>query len=260
MIMWLSASVQPVQSLQTAQAVEFEQVPTHLPEILDGGSKNPVQINLYAEQSAAAPELQRFICQRYAETYQAIVTHFLPLLLASVNDQGVQGVLGLRPGATGIFFSEQYLDTSIEQAISAALHQPVERKHVIETGNLASVKGGSQRLFIALTELLFQSGFYWICFTATPQVAALLHRLGFAPEVLAKADPSKLPDAGQSWGCYYDNQPNVLVGDVRKARDTLIRNEIARRILQEHSAELAVASRILTACVENNCEVEKFHG
>ncbi|MDO8908579.1 MAG: thermostable hemolysin [Pseudohongiella sp.] len=258
--MWLCSTVQPAKSLQSAQSVESAQVPIELSASSAAVSKNPVQIILYAGQPADVAALHAFISRRYAETYQAVVTHFLPLLLASVNDQRTQGVLGLRPGAVGQFFSEQYLDTPIEHAISAVVHQPVERRHIIETGNLASMKGGSQRLFIVLTELLYQSGFDWICFTATPLVAALLHRLGFAPEVLANADPSRLPDAGQSWGCYYDNQPNVLVGDVRKARDTLTRNEIASRILQEHSSELAAASRVLAAYVHDNCQPGKFHG
>jgi hypothetical protein len=208
-------------------------------------TKSVWQIALNTPASAQSAVLHDFIRHRYADTYQAQVSHFLPLLLASSTAQGFQGVLGLQPGMTGRFFVEQYLDSPIEQHISNATRQPVDRRRIIETGNLASLKGGSQRLFIVLTELLFQAGFDWVCFTATPQVAALLSRLGFAPEVLGRADPARLPDQGLSWGSYYQHQPNVLAGDVRKARATLMRNEIAMRLLHEHADELASAVSIL---------------
>jgi hypothetical protein len=78
-------------------------------------------------------------------------------------------------------------------------------------------------------------------------VQALLQRLGFAPELLGPADPTRLPDCGQQWGSYYQHQPNVLAGDVRRARETLIKNEIAMRLLQEHADELALAVSVLTS-------------
>jgi hypothetical protein len=209
--------------------------------------KSGWQITLDNAASAQTPVLHQFIRQRYADTYQAHINHFLPLLLASFTTSVVQGVLGLQPGISGQFFVEQYFDTSIEQQISKATGQTVDRRQVIETGNLASMKGGSQRLFIVLTELLYQAGFHWVCFTATPQVQALLQRLGFAPELLGPADPARLPDCGQQWGSYYQNQPNVLAGDVHKARETLIKNEIATRLLQEHADELALAVSVLTS-------------
>jgi hypothetical protein len=209
--------------------------------------KSGWQITLDNAASAQTPVLHQFIRQRYADTYQAHINHFLPLLLASFTTSGVQGVLGLQPGISGQFFVEQYADIPIEQQISKATGRAVDRRQVIETGNLASMKGGSQRLFIVLTELLYQAGFHWVCFTATPQVQALLHRLGFAPELLGPADPTRLPDCGQQWGSYYQHQPNVLAGDVRRARETLIKNEIAMRLLQEHADELALAVSVLTS-------------
>lgn len=213
----------------------------------DSASRMRSRITLTGPGSAIRAELQHFIHQRYAEAYQADVNHFLPLLLASVTGSDIQGVLGLRPGSAGGFFVEQYLAEPVEKAIATVTRQTVDRTRVIETGNLASVKGGSQRLFIVLTELLFQAGFEWVCFTATPQVAALLQRLGFAPEVLASADPACLCDGGRSWGSYYRNKPSVLVGDVTKARQTLLRNELAMRLLQDSEDEVRAAVAALTA-------------
>lgn len=217
-------------------------------------ARSSVFVSLTTPASGAREALQQFIYQRYADAYQANVSHFLPLMLAAIIAQEIQAVLGLRPGSCGPFFVEQYLSESIEQAIGKVLPtardqtpaQAIDRHRIIETGNLASLNGGSQRLFIVLTELLYQAGFDWVCFTATPQVASLLQRLGFAPEVLAPAAPTCLPDGGLSWGSYYKNKPNVLVGDVQKARQTLIRNELAKRVLMENAADLAVAVEVLS--------------
>lgn len=231
----------------------------------DTTARTRTQITLSTPGAATRARLQDFIHRRYAETYQADVSHFLPLLLSSASEQEVQAVLGLQPGASGRFFVEQYLSAPIEDIISKVRQQAgtnlppviVDRRRVIETGNLASLKGGSQRLFIVLTELLYQAGFDWVCFTATPQVAALLQRLGFAPEILAKADPACLADGGRSWGSYYQNNPSVLVGDVQKARQTLIRNELATRLLQESACELQDAIKVLSTFSRQE---DKTHG
>ena len=82
--------------------------------------KSGWQITLNNAASAQTPVLHQFIRQRYADTYQAHINHFLPLLLASFTTSGVEGVLGLQPGISGQFFVEQYFDTSIEQQISKA--------------------------------------------------------------------------------------------------------------------------------------------
>lgn len=221
-----------------------------------------IHVSLTTSDSVVRDALQQFIYQRYADVYHADVSHFLPFLLAAVSAQEIQAVLGLRPGSCGQFFVEQYLAEPVEKAISNVLLQTdpqtpasaVHRCRVIETGNLASLKGGSQRLFIVLTELLYQAGFDWVCFTATPQITALLQRLGFAPEVLAPASPSCLPDRGLSWGSYYDNKPNVLVGNVQKARQTLIRNELATRVLSECAVDVAAAVSMLAPF--SQCEAQ----
>ncbi len=191
--------------------------------------------------------LESFIHTRYAETYGATVSHFLPYLLARWQGDDVSAVVGLRPGSCGDFFVEHYLDTPIEQVVAQRQGIPVAREDIIETGNLAASRGASQLLFIILTEVLYRAGFHWITFTATAQVNALLHRLGFAPQVICRADVNRLGDAAKDWGSYYDNLPSVVVGDIRLAHRTLQSNELAQKLLQEFESEVAAISATLGA-------------
>jgi hypothetical protein len=60
-------------------------------------------------------------------------------------------------------------------------------------------------------------------FTATASLLNSFGRLRLQPSALAPADPSRLPDAGQQWGSYYDTQPQVMFGDIRYGYEKLAR-------------------------------------
>lgn len=203
--------------------------------------------------SADAPQrsvLEAFVHARYADTYQADITHFLPYLLATRHEESLQGVVGLRPGASGAFFVEQYLDAPIEQVIAANRGLPVDRSQVIETGNLAANRGGSQLLFVVLTEVLHRAGYRWITFTATGQVISLLHKLCFEPQVLCAADPQRLGEQIRDWGTYYDQCPSVVIGDLQPAHHTLQQNEFVQKLLGLYENEIAELTEVLRAARE----------
>ena len=205
---------------------------------LDTSSHAAPQLGLHDQQAFHRQTLEHFIHSRYAETYSADIAHFLPLLMASWNGGDVQGVLGLRPGQCGRFFVENYLSAPMETLVSERTGQAVSRATLIETGNLAGTRGSSQLLVIVLTDVLHRAGFRGVTFTATAQVSALLHRLGFAPQEICEADPVCLGEHAQSWGSYYANRPWVVIGDVAQAYKTLQRNEFALKLLSEHADEI----------------------
>lgn len=196
------------------------------------------QLSLHDPLASDRQRIEHFIHARYADTYNADIAHFLPLLMASWSAGEVQGVLGLRPGQCGRFFVENYLSAPLETLICERTSEQVSRATVIETGNLAGTRGSSQLLFIVLTDVLHRAGFRWVTFTATAQVSALLHRLGFAPQALCEADPVCLGEHAQAWGTYYANRPWVVIGDVGQAYQTLQRNEFALKLLSEHAVEI----------------------
>jgi hypothetical protein len=195
-------------------------------------------IGLHDAGSPQRPDIQTFVIERFKKVYDAKVTQLLPMLMTSWNKEGIEGVLGLRPGLCEKFFVESYLDRSIEAIVADFNGQPVSRSRIIETGNLAGSRGSSQLMFIVLTQVLYRSGFHWATFTATAQVNSLLHRLGFNPQIVCEADPTRLEDKGQSWGSYYANRPCVIIGDVRQGYATLRKNEYAQYVLSRHQAEV----------------------
>lgn len=199
----------------------------------------PPFLNVYDYHAPVRALLEDFVHARYAASYQANISHFQPYLLAAMEGLEVHAVLGLRPGACGTFFVEQYLDTSIEQLLTQRQGRVVARERIIETGNLAATRGGSQLLFIVLTQVLHAAGYRWITFTATPQVRALLQRLGFAPQTICEADGTRLGEQAALWGSYYDNKPSVLIGDIASAHLILQGNELAQKVLREHAAAIA---------------------
>ena len=196
------------------------------------------QLSLHSPLALHRTQIEQFIHARYAETYDADIAHFLPLLMASWREGEVTGVLGLRPGQAGRFFVENYLEQPMEAVLGQRLGETVPRASLIETGNLAGTRGSSQLLFIVLTQVLCRAGFRWVTFTATAQVSALLHRLGFAPQALCEADPRRLGEQAGAWGSYYANRPWVVAGDVVQAYQTLQSNEFAQKLLREHAAEI----------------------
>ena len=193
---------------------------------------------LHDDNAPQRSELEDFIHARYAAIYQANIGHFLPFLLATWQGPQLQGALGLRPGASGAFFVENYLDTSIENIVAQQQGEYVPRDQIIETGNLAGSRGSSQLLFIVLTEVLYRAGFRWITFTATPMVINLLHRLGFAPQAVCEADVSRLGEQAKDWGTYYDNKPSVVIGNIGQAHRTLQHNELALKLLQDYRDQI----------------------
>lgn len=193
---------------------------------------------LHDVYAPARHELEAFIHARYASIYQANIQHFLPFFLAKWQGSLLQGALGLRPGASGAFFVEKYLDIPIEDIVTRQQGEDVPRAQIIETGNLAGSRGSSQFLFVMLTEVLYRSGFRWITFTATPLVINSLNRLGFAPQVVCEADVARLGPQASDWGSYYDNKPAVAIGDIEQAYRTLQTNELALKLLQEHRPQI----------------------
>jgi len=203
---------------------------------------------LHDNYASSRSELEAFIHARYASIYHANIRHFLPFFLATWQGPQLQGALGLRPGASGAFFVENYLDTSIENVVAQRQGEYVPREQIIETGNLAGSRGSSQLLFVVLTEVLYKSGFRWITFAATPMVINLLHRLGFAPQAVCEADVSRLGEHAKDWGSYYDNKPSVVIGNIEQAHKTLQGNELALKLLQDYRGQIdAIVSALSVA-------------
>lgn len=180
-----------------------------------------IKIPRFDLQTAHSPErakVENYIRARFEDVHHAHVHHFLPNIISLRCGGDYSAAVGLSPASENTLFAEHYLDEPVEHAIAKKLGAHIDRRHIVEIGNLVSTwKGSSLILFIVIGELMERLGYHWVMFTATREVKALLARLHYSPTVLAKADPSLLPDGGASWGSYYHNQPEVMFGDIRPA-------------------------------------------
>lgn len=181
-----------------------------------------------------------YIAGKFRACYGATLCTFMPELLvmhrgaiSSGKRQDLDAALGLRRGAdTCPFFLEHYLNSSAEQLLSSATQDNVARSKIAEIGNLvATRRGSSQLLFIALTALLCRQGIEWAMFTATPEVQKLLSRLKLKQIHLADADGSQLGEAEQDWGSYYHSKPAVIAVNAPQALRAISRHPLTAMML-----------------------------
>lgn len=161
--------------------------------------------------------LQAFIADAFFKSYGAEISHFCDTLIGCRDANGDWlAALGYSLGTDGPLFLEQYLDAPLERQIGARAGQVVERRQIVEVGNLAAGHAGAARaLIVSMTRLLHSQGLHWVAFTATASLLNSFARLRLKVNVLAEADPRRLPDAGKHWGTYYTTQPQVMFGDIR---------------------------------------------
>jgi hypothetical protein len=169
---------------------------------------------------------ERFIREVYDEEYGARLCAFPRRLLVEIGLQGeILCAAGLRTSAEG-FFSERYLDTTIETALTRVRGQPVAREHIFETSTFASRSPRAVPLFVGqIIDWGENSGFEWSFFTITRRLSTLLDRLGLELAPLGRADPARIGNA-DSWGSYYEQEPRVYAVN----RDCRIGNFAARRL------------------------------
>lgn len=167
--------------------------------------------------------VEAFVEKTYAKAYGGRIPGHYPTLMSVQDCDGrIYAAVGFRTGDEASLFLEQYLDLPVEQAVEAALGKALSRKMIVEIGNLASNgRGASVLLFNALARYLRGRGCEIAVATATRDLRRLFERAGFPTAELARADAGRLPDAGVSWGSYYEREPRVLAGSIGEALSPL---------------------------------------
>jgi len=206
----------------------------------------PIQFEHATSPSKKVVEV--FVADRFRHHYQAEITHFLPYLISTRMNETLTAAMGFQPaGSVKPLFLEQYLTTSIETEISRLTNQTVDRNKIAEVGNLTSVhRGTSQLLFVLTIAILHEAGFEWSVFTATKQVQSLLGRLNLVTITICEANPDKLIDGKQSWGSYYDDKPNVLIGNLTDAIALLQQHEVIGFILKNYQKTIGDIAKTIT--------------
>jgi hypothetical protein len=173
-----------------------------------------------APGASARPELEAFIAAAFDRGHGATVTSFMPTLLSLRDGTGhLRGVVGVRAAASEPLYLEQYLQRPVESAIAATVGRPVQRREVVEIGNLA---GGNcraaMRMVALLPTYLLTRDYRWIVFTATSAVRGILQGCGAPLVELARADAARVSVRGDQWGRYYEQDPRVLAGYLPMSR------------------------------------------
>lgn len=175
----------------------------------------PLRVQVCGAQQAGRAVLDRYVHTVFKRAYGAELRTFYPQVLAFTDDSRICGVAGYRDGMTRPLFAEQYLDTAADALIAMHLRQGVQRRQLVEVGNLALTEAGEARwLIAAMTAFLHAAGYRWVVFTAVPALFNAFQRLGLRPIRLATPDPQRLPDGGRQWGRYYAARPVVCAGDI----------------------------------------------
>jgi Thermostable hemolysin len=150
-----------------------------------------------------------FIKKIYAARYGARLETLPSRIIALLDNRDeILCAAGLRFFDDG-FFSERYLETPIENAVSAISARPVNRNAIFEVTTLASRAPLATAEFIAdIGAFGERAGFEWSFFTLTRRLHLMIRRLGIALTYLGEADRRRIADS-ERWGTYYASQPKV---------------------------------------------------
>jgi len=203
-------------SLATSTATTIPVLPA-IPESMPA-AKQPCLIDA---QHPLRAQVEQFIAQRFLDMHGARISSFMPLLIALLSEDGkILAAVGIRGAASEALFLEHYLDTSVQQAISSnagrAMFSP-DRDRIVEIGNLASIdRHASRKLFEVLAGLLQAENFEWAVFTGCSSLHRMFKTMGIETIGLGRALQSRLPVDQQTWGGYYEDNPQVVAGKVSR--------------------------------------------
>ena len=154
-------------------------------------------------------EVEALVRDVYAREYNAKIETFADLLIAlPAEDGGYQAAAGLRIGDG--FFSEVYLERSIEDVLSDHWRPPAARQEIAEVTTLAaSHPHASLALMAGITGHLRNENVRFAFFTVTERLHMMLKRIGVPAHELAKATADKVKNP-QDWGLYYATNPRVV--------------------------------------------------
>ena len=169
------------------------------------------------------PPIKRFIASSFAAAYGARLESFMPQLAALYRGRVLLAACGLRPALDDRLFLETYFDRPIEHVLAEATARRIERRKLVEVGNLAIARAGAARVLIVhLTEHLLAQRTSYAVFTMVPALRNNFARLGIPLYRLGEARADLLPPPLRAdWGTYYEQRPAVTAVCVEEAAGAL---------------------------------------
>jgi hypothetical protein len=158
-------------------------------------------------------EIEQFIHDVFAKTYNANVQNFMPHLVSLRDENGdLVAAFGLRKANESPLFLEQYLDAPVENVLSRRFNTTLDRTQITEIGNLAVSNPRNAGVLIAhVIQHSLDLGIEWAVATAHHSLQNGLVKAGRDVYAIQAADPAQLnPTELASWGSYYHNSPQVV--------------------------------------------------
>ncbi|WP_448210998.1 thermostable hemolysin [Colwellia sp. MEBiC06753] len=167
----------------------------------------------------------------------------MPWLLA-VSDGRYRSALGIRTALQPLFI-EQYLSTSVEQALSSVVGQ-VTRSEIAEIGHLYSnAKRFTLPLLLVAAVSLFCNDYKYMVFSGTDHVLSLLAKTGVDCHFIAHADQAKLTPSTDNWGSYYQTNPKVVFVELSQVIHLLNTNPRYFAMFESLNEKIASAATLL---------------
>lgn len=175
--------------------------------------------------SCLRTETETFIKESYFKAYGAIITYFFDTLLVVVNEQGaIQAAIGFQNPTHKPLFLEQYLERPIEHYIFNHFQSNIDRQEIAEIGNFSSINKQAAKLLIPmLLSVLLSRNYKFVALTATQSLFEKFIHLQLEPITISSAHAEKLSSEQRSWGSYYSTHPKVVIGDLKRAFETINR-------------------------------------
>jgi len=202
---------------------------------------------LFAQDNSQHILLKRYIQNGYTKEFNATIPHFLPYLLGLYRADGLLiGACGINRADFGDLYLERYLDAPIEAVIATQTGEAIARDRLVEIGNFACSESGNARImFAALCQLLCENKLDYVAFTGTRKLRNIFHRLNLMPLELAPALAAKMGEEADAWGDYYQNNPCVMIGNLKQGRQILSQTSLLLSLFSSMPCIFPVQTRIL---------------
>lgn len=171
--------------------------------------------------SALRPAVEAMVRNVFYTEYGARVTTFPDRMIVVLDSDGApRCAAALRDARVG-FFSEQYLDIPLEQAIGQARGCVIPRSAVLELGSVAASRPGALLMLLrGFAHVGLENGYRWGVFTATNRLRRLAQRFSIDIADLGPASAGRIANP-QDWGQYYDHDPRVCAVEGLPAEERL---------------------------------------
>lgn len=190
--------------------------------------------------------LEQYISSIFQAAYGAKILEYLPALFCLRQGQSYTAALGLGSAAAAPLFSEQYLQTSVEEQVQTVYGKKASRHNIMELGNLvASAPGQGPLLYLLIAAALYEAGVEYLVFVANKTVRSSIERSGFTPVAIQAAASTSLGRSAKCWGTYYEGDPVVMLADIELSKRQAMSQPLLRKTLGHYEAEIGLLADVI---------------